>query len=278
MDPQPPTTSTTKLTNDLLGLLQTTAARVSNTVAGPTHLPRDLMPTATALSTYLTHIATRRSSSPVSADNLSFHILRTRNKAETILDFDARPPKVLSKGKKEWYYLVLSETSDTGDVQILLEGGLRKNKSDVLVGFIEVLDTTIKTWEQRTKQAERIQEAKDKWNAKGKMKSLLQVQNTEAAEKQKRRAAEKKAREKEKEERREPAEKALREMVERQRREREDKQMRAREEGMGEEEEMAKEGLEDDEWLEKEGEMDAGDGEGVNRWEEVDLDSDEFDF
>ncbi|KAH7067429.1 hypothetical protein BKA63DRAFT_607292 [Paraphoma chrysanthemicola] len=242
MNPQSPTSSNTKLTNDLLNLLQATAATLSNTITEPTHFPHDLMPTATSLSTYLTHIATRRSSSPISADNLSFHVLRTRNEADTILDFDTRPPKVLSKGKKEWYYLVLSETSETGDVQILIEGGLSKDKSDVLVGFMEVLEKSITAWEKRAKEAEQNQEAKGKMDAKDRTKSLLEAQKIEAAEKQKRRAAKKEAKEKSKEERKERGEKTLREMVERQRREREEVQTRAKEEETG------KVGHEDDGW------------------------------
>lgn len=140
-----------ELENGLYDLLSSISATLSGDSTTATVSPHDLLTTAATLATYLTHIAARRSDFLLSAATLSFHVLRARNEAETVFDHRFRPHKVLSKGEKEWYYLALSESGEGGTMQILVEGGLRKEKSEVLEGFKEVIEARVRKWEQRKK-------------------------------------------------------------------------------------------------------------------------------
>jgi hypothetical protein len=149
MTTQPLMDTVAELKNGLYDLLFSISATLSGDSSTPTLSPHDLLTTAAALATYLMHIATRRSDFLISAATLSFHVLRTRNEEETVIDHKARPRKVLSKGEKEWYYLALSESGEGGKMQILVEGGLRKEKTDVLEGFKELVETGVREWEER---------------------------------------------------------------------------------------------------------------------------------
>jgi hypothetical protein len=90
-----------------------------------------------ALSNHLDQVVycnRRCAKTPLDPTNLSLHILCTRNPTEEVIDEAGTKIKC----KKEWYYLVLSETiiatkNKSRDVQILVEGGLSMIKSEVLL-------------------------------------------------------------------------------------------------------------------------------------------------
>jgi hypothetical protein len=104
-----------------------------------------------SLATYLTFFIAhnkRRSQTPLDPAHLAFHLLRTYNSSEASID--AQGDK--TKGAKDWYYLVLTESGSTGDMQILVEGMIRKEKGEVLEGFIEEVDDQVLYWEELEKE------------------------------------------------------------------------------------------------------------------------------
>jgi hypothetical protein len=101
-----------------------------------------------SLAKYLTFFILRnkrRSPSPLYPANLAFDLLRTRNSSETTIGANGKQ----IKGKKNWYYLVLAEVNSVDDtVQILVEGIIRREKGEVLDGFIEEVDDQVLFWEE----------------------------------------------------------------------------------------------------------------------------------
>jgi len=112
---------------------------------------QDMQAAATNLLTYLTHYIARnkrRAKAPILATNLQFNVLRTYNPSETTIDDEGNK----TKGEKEWYYLVLSESpsgiGNGGPVQIVAEGALRKDKAELLDGFREMVETRNQEWDK----------------------------------------------------------------------------------------------------------------------------------
>ena len=87
----------------------------------------------------------RPSRSTLDPANLAFHVLRTRNPAETTTDDAGK--KI--KGEKEWYYLILAETESAGVGHFLAEGRLRKEKIDLVEGFMEAVMDRLEKWNEQ---------------------------------------------------------------------------------------------------------------------------------
>ncbi|KAF2825743.1 hypothetical protein CC86DRAFT_257936, partial [Ophiobolus disseminans] len=112
----------------------------------------DLRMATKGLMAYLAHYIARnkrRANTPPFAENLEFHVLRTRNLDEDTINDDG----TWTKGDKEWYYLVLSESEggigSGGDMQIIAEGWLRKEKAELLDGFREMVESQNAKWEMQ---------------------------------------------------------------------------------------------------------------------------------
>ncbi|KAF2026857.1 hypothetical protein EK21DRAFT_115355 [Setomelanomma holmii] len=147
--PTTPSAQDKEFINALYDLLSSISTSLTTNFSTPTPSVHSLLTSATELATYLTHIPRRRSKLLLSASLLSFHVLRTRNQAEALLD---QKRHIVSKGEKEWYYLALAETGENGDVQILVEGGLRKWKGEMLDGFREIVKERIGDLEERREE------------------------------------------------------------------------------------------------------------------------------
>lgn len=100
---------------------------------------------ATTLSNYLGHFhrtSLRRSPYPLLPTNLKFELLRKRNPIE----FDDNAD---TKSSKDWYDLTLHETEEaTGTVQILVDGGLTRDKGMVLEEFMKVVERKVRMWKE----------------------------------------------------------------------------------------------------------------------------------
>lgn len=147
------------LSEGLYTLLEDLSTTLTTNHDAPTLLPHQLVTSTEILSAYVAEHYLRnhrRSKAPLDPPNLSFHSLRTRNPAETTVEEDENGVKTVTKGEKNWYYLVLSETEqEMGDVQILAEGALRKDKGELLDGFNETVKEKIEQWGEAMKEKER---------------------------------------------------------------------------------------------------------------------------
>jgi hypothetical protein len=133
----PPILLDKKLLSDgLYTLLEDLSASLNTNHDAPLPSPHELVTATETLSAYIAehHLrGQRRFKAPFDPTNLSFHSMRTRNLAEERTQVNEDGSKKIIKGEKEWYCLVLSETKEaTGDVQILAESALRKDKADLL--------------------------------------------------------------------------------------------------------------------------------------------------
>jgi hypothetical protein len=129
----------------LLTSLTKTLSQVHDAPAIPT---TSLTTFTKSLAKYLTFFISRnkrRSRIPLDPANLAFDLLRTHNSSETTISANGKR----IKGKKSWYYLVLTEVNNVnGAVQILVEGMIRREKGEVLDGFIEEVDDQVLFWEE----------------------------------------------------------------------------------------------------------------------------------
>jgi hypothetical protein len=151
--------------NGLYSLLENVSNQISTQHNVPALTENELRASANTLSEALsTHIKRnkRRATSPLYTKNLVINVIRTRNPKEEIFDEDG---KKVSKGEKDWYYLDLGEV-DIGegkDVESLVEGNLRKEKSELLEAFREKVEMLVREWEDYlVKQAEAQKEVEAK--------------------------------------------------------------------------------------------------------------------
>jgi hypothetical protein len=147
------------LSDGLYTLLEDLSALLNINHDAPTRSPHQLVTATETLSAYIAeHHLRNYGCSKASLDpaNLSFHSLRTRNPTEETIQVNEDGSKKITKGENDWYYLVLSETEDeTGNVQILAEGALRKDKGESLEGFNGAVKTKVEAWEEAMKEKEK---------------------------------------------------------------------------------------------------------------------------
>ncbi|KAF1921546.1 hypothetical protein BDU57DRAFT_418744, partial [Ampelomyces quisqualis] len=133
------------LEDGLFVLLSNYAMDLQTALDAPAVSNADLRTAATNLSNYLGHFHRRKSrrfTCPLKPSNLSFNLFRTRNPIE----FDEN---ALTNSPKDWYQLVLSETEEkSGDVQILVDGGLTKDKAKVLDELRQEVWRKLMRWEE----------------------------------------------------------------------------------------------------------------------------------
>jgi hypothetical protein len=151
--------------NGLYSLLENVSNQISTQHNVPALTENELRASANTLSEALSiHIKRhkRRATSPLYTKNLVINVIRTRNPNAEIFDEDG---KKVSKGEKDWYYLDLGEV-DIGegkDVESLVEGNLRKEKSELLEAFREKVEMLVREWEDYlVKQAEAQKEVEAK--------------------------------------------------------------------------------------------------------------------
>ncbi|KAH3951236.1 hypothetical protein HBI56_090110 [Parastagonospora nodorum] len=141
----PPMPDKALLNDVFFPLLETIGATLSKNFEVRAASTEDLLTATSTLTEYITAYCARNmrgSRNPLDPAELAIHVLRTRNPAETTTNNAGK--KI--KGEKKWYYLILAETEKTGDVRILAEGNLRKDKIDLVEGFMEAVMNEIEKW------------------------------------------------------------------------------------------------------------------------------------
>lgn len=141
--------SSTLLRSSLYTLLEATSADIS--WHNESHFLSDpqLSSAAYGLLTFLAYWSsrnnTRRAVGPIDAENLVLRNMRTRN-----ADEERKEEGKVVRGEKEWYKLVLFEVQvgGNGGVQTVIEGGLVKEKKDLMHAFLATITTTITKWEE----------------------------------------------------------------------------------------------------------------------------------
>jgi hypothetical protein len=148
MSTQPMIPNTRALEAGLMSLLASLTTTLSRVHDVPALSASSFTTLTKSLAKYLTFSISRnrrRSRTSLDPSNLAFNLLRTRNSSETTV----RDAGKKVKGEKNWYYLVLSEIDRASDtVQILVEGMIRREKGEVLDGFVEEVDDQVLFWEE----------------------------------------------------------------------------------------------------------------------------------
>jgi hypothetical protein len=158
------------LESGLYTLLGSVSTTISTNFEVPVLSHEQLRDSSTTLSTYLGHFSMRdlrRATTPLNPSNLEFHVFRTRNAKDPTYDSDGN----IIKGKKDWYRLVLSESDKkSGDVQILTEGNLAKNKEELLNAFLAAVKESLDKWVKAEKQRDKALKESKKPEKKKKAK------------------------------------------------------------------------------------------------------------
>lgn len=144
----PPTPDKALLNDVLFPLLETIGTTLSKNFDVPAASTEDLLTATSTVTEYITAYCARNlrpSRTTLDHANLAFHVLRTRDPAETTTNDAGK--KV--KGEKAWYYLILTETESTGVGQILAEGRLRKEKIDLVEGFMQAVMDRLEKWNEQ---------------------------------------------------------------------------------------------------------------------------------
>jgi hypothetical protein len=149
----------------LLTSISTTLSRIHATTAP------DISALSKSLALYLSYFIShnkRRSNIPLNVSNLAFHLMRTYNSTEYVVTNAGR--KI--KGEKSWYYVVLVEGNGAeGDVQVVVEGVIRKEKGEVLEGLIEEVEEGVLLWEEEEREGVEIGKGKQEGAQKNQEKT-----------------------------------------------------------------------------------------------------------
>jgi hypothetical protein len=144
------------LESGLYTLLGSVSTTISTNFEVPVLSHEQLRDSSTTLSTYLGHFAMRdlrRATTPLNPSNLEFHVFRTRNAEDHTYDRDGN----IIKGKKDWYRLVLSESDKkSGNVQIIAEGNLAKNKEELLDALLAAVKESLEKWVKAEKERDKV--------------------------------------------------------------------------------------------------------------------------
>lgn len=146
----------TALEDALFALLQGFSYSLAEDFGKPVLSDAKLRTSAIVVARYQTSEMGRkreRSTLPLNGAKLHFHTCRTRNPDEEV--FLGRVK--ISQGKKDWWRLDLAEEFNYGKVCILIEGATRRDRADVLEGFME--EVKFKEGQREQKRAQMGSEA-----------------------------------------------------------------------------------------------------------------------
>jgi hypothetical protein len=172
---------------DLEGGLYILLRSVSSTIFTNFEVPvlshEQLRDSSTTLSKFLRSSPKRnlrRATTPLNPSQLEFHVFRTRNPEDNTYDADGNT----IKGQKDWYRLILSESNKkSGDVQILAEGNLVKNKEELLDAFLAAVKESLNKWaEAETKRDKAPKESKKPEKKKAEKKQQGKAKIVEVAD------------------------------------------------------------------------------------------------